>query len=97
MDGRGPSIWDTFSHTPGTIKDGTNGDVATDSYARWREDIALLKSYDVNAYRFSISWSRVIPLGGRNDPVNEKGITFYRNLIESLLEEGITPYVVSAT
>ncbi|KAI0765346.1 beta-glucosidase 1A [Fomes fomentarius] len=92
-DGRAPSIWDTFSHKPGTTKDGSNGDVATDSYSRWREDVALLKQYEVKAYRFSVSWSRVIPLGGRNDPVNEAGIKYYRNLIEELLKNGITPFV----
>lgn len=93
-DGRAPSIWDTFSHKPDTTKDGSNGDVATDSYKRWREDVALLKQYEVKAYRFSVSWSRVIPLGGRNDPVNEAGIKYYRNLIEELLKNGITPFVV---
>ena len=94
-DGRQPSIWDTFSHTPGTTKDGSNGDVATDSYRRWREDIALLKEYGVKAYRFSVSWSRVIPLGGRGDPVNEAGIKYYRDIIEELVKNGITPFVVS--
>ena len=94
MDGRGPSIWDTFSHTPGTIKDGTNGDVATDSYARWREDVALLKSYGVNAYRFSISWSRIIPEGSRNSKVNQAGIDWYRRFLSELKAAGIRPFVV---
>ena len=94
IDGRGPSIWDTFSHKSGTTKDGSNGDVATDSYRLWREDVALMKKYGVNAYRFSISWSRVIPLGGRNDPVNEAGVAYYRQLIEELLKNGITSYAV---
>ncbi|KAH9941199.1 beta-glucosidase 1A [Epithele typhae] len=93
VDGRGPSIWDTFSHRKGTIKDGSNGDVATDSYRLWREDIALLKEHGVNAYRFSISWSRLIPLGGRDDTVNETGIAFYRQFIEELVKNSITPYV----
>ncbi|KAI0711358.1 beta-glucosidase 1A [Earliella scabrosa] len=92
-DGRQPSIWDTFSHKPGTTKDGSNGDVATDSYRRWREDVALLKEYGVKAYRFSVSWSRVIPLGGRGDPVNEAGIKYYRDIIEELVKNGITPFV----
>ena len=70
-------------------------DVATDSYRLWKEDVALLKQYGVKAYRFSISWSRVIPLGGRNDPVNEAGIKHYRNLIEELVKNDITPFVVS--
>lgn len=80
---------------PGKIRDGSNGDVATDSYRLWKEDVALLKSYNVKAYRFSISWSRLIPVGGRDDPVNQEGIRFYRALIEELLRNDITPYVVS--
>ncbi|KAF9260580.1 glycoside hydrolase family 1 protein [Marasmius fiardii PR-910] len=93
IDGRGPSIWDTFSHKPGKIADGTNGDVATDSYLRWKDDIELLKSYGANAYRFSISWSRIIPLGGRGDEVNREGVRFYRSIIEELVKNGITPCV----
>jgi beta-glucosidase/6-phospho-beta-glucosidase/beta-galactosidase len=93
-DGRGPSIWDDFSRTPGKTLDGGNGDVATDSYRRYREDIALLKSYGVQSYRFSLSWSRIIPLGGRNDPVNEKGVKWYSDFIDALLAEGIVPFVV---
>ncbi|KAF9493202.1 beta-glucosidase 1A [Pleurotus eryngii] len=92
--GRGPSIWDTFSHIPGKVADATTGDDATDSYRRWREDVDLLKAYGVKAYRFSISWSRIIPLGGRDDPVNEEGIKHYRTLIEALVKEGITPFVI---
>ncbi|KAG2085401.1 glycoside hydrolase family 1 protein, partial [Suillus discolor] len=67
--------------------------VATDSYRLWKEDIALLARYGVKSYRFSLSWSRIIPLGGRNDPVNPKGIAFYSNLIDALLEHGIIPFV----
>ena len=93
--GRGPSIWDTFSKTPGKIRDGTNGDVATNSYRLWEEDVALLKSYGVKAYRFSISWSRIIPKGGRRDEVNQEGIDHYRKLLEALVQEGIVPFVVS--
>ncbi|KAL7273337.1 Beta-glucosidase 1B [Rhizina undulata] len=92
-DGRGPSIWDTFSHIPGKTADGKNGDVACDAYHRMKEDVALLKSYGTNAYRFSISWSRVIPLGGREDPINEKGIQWYSDYVDALLEAGITPFV----
>ncbi|KAH0606596.1 uncharacterized protein H6S33_003430 [Morchella sextelata] len=92
-DGRGPSIWDTFSHIPGKTADGGTGDVACDAYHRTDEDVALLKSSGANAYRFSISWSRVIPLGGRDDPVNEAGIAFYKNYVDKLLEAGITPFV----
>ncbi|KAI0340378.1 beta-glucosidase 1A [Trametopsis cervina] len=91
--GRGPSIWDTFSKTPGKIADGTNGDTATDSYRLWKEDVALLKSYGVKAYRFSIAWSRVIPKGGRKDPINREGIDHYRTLLEELVKEGIVPFV----
>lgn len=94
VDGRGPSIWDEFSRTPGKTLDGRNGDVATDSYRLWREDIALLKQYGVKSYRLSISWSRVIPLGGRDDPVNEKGIQFYKDFCDELIKEGIVPFVV---
>ncbi|KAH9931544.1 glycoside hydrolase family 1 protein [Fomitopsis serialis] len=92
-DGRGKSIWDDFSRQPGKTLDGGNGDVATDSYRRWEEDIDLLVSYGVKAYRFSIAWSRIIPLGGRNDPVNESGIQFYSKIIDTLLAKGITPFV----
>ncbi|GJJ14656.1 Beta-glucosidase 1B [Clathrus columnatus] len=91
-DGRGPSIWDDFSREPGRTLDGRNGDVATNSYQLWKEDIQLLKQYGVQAYRFSISWSRVIPLGGRDDPVNEQGIEFYSNFIDELLANGIIPF-----
>lgn len=94
-DGRGPSIWDAFCKLPGKIRDGSSGDIATDSYRLWKDDVALLRSYNVKAYRFSISWSRMIPLGGRDDPVNPEGIAFYRRLLEELLWNGITPYVVS--
>ncbi|KAF4613289.1 hypothetical protein D9613_010794 [Agrocybe pediades] len=92
-DGRGKSIWDDFSRTPGKTLDGGNGDVATDSYKRWKEDVQLLAEYGVKAYRFSIAWSRIIPLGGRNDPVNPKGIEFYSKFIDALLENGIVPFV----
>ncbi|TAQ85899.1 hypothetical protein B7494_g5801 [Chlorociboria aeruginascens] len=92
-DGRGPSIWDEFCKIPGKIADGSSGDVACDSYNRTAEDIALLKLTGAKAYRFSVSWSRIIPLGGRNDPTNPKGIAFYKELVDDLLAEGITPFV----
>ncbi|KAI0790359.1 beta-glucosidase 1A [Abortiporus biennis] len=92
-DGRGPSIWDKFTKTPGKIRDGSNGNIATDSYNRWKEDLQLLKEYGVKAYRFSISWSRVIPKGGRNDEVNQAGIEFYRKLIEELVRNDIVPFI----
>jgi beta-glucosidase/6-phospho-beta-glucosidase/beta-galactosidase len=95
-DNRGPSIWDEFSRKPGKTLDGGNGDVASDSYNRWREDIKLLKEYGVNAYRFSISWSRIIPEGGRGDEINHAGLRWYGQFIDALLEENITPFVVSS-
>ncbi|CZR65515.1 related to beta-glucosidase [Phialocephala subalpina] len=91
MDGRGLSIWDTFSRQPSKTEDGKSGDVATDSYKRWEEDIALMKSYGVNAYRFSLSWSRIIPDGGRNDALNRRGIEHYRKFLLKLRENGIEP------
>ena len=96
VDGRGPSIWDEFSRTPGKTLDGKSGDHSTESYKLWKEDIALLAAYGVRAYRFSLSWSRIIPLGGRNDPVNQEGIKFYSNFVDELLAHGITPFIVSA-
>jgi beta-glucosidase len=92
-DGRGKSIWDDFSRLPGKTLDGRNGDDATDSYKLWRDDISLLARYGVKSYRFSLSWSRIIPLGGRNDSINTKGIEFYSNFIDALLANGITPFV----
>ncbi|KAJ5721789.1 uncharacterized protein N7483_009723 [Penicillium malachiteum] len=93
QDGKGVSIWDTFGHTPGKVADGSNADDAVRAYDFYREDVALLKSCGVNAYRFSLAWSRIIPLGGRDNPVNEAGIQFYSNLIDELLRNGITPFV----
>ncbi|MFF9115014.1 GH1 family beta-glucosidase [Streptomyces massasporeus] len=90
-DGRSPSIWDTFSHTPGKTAGGDHGDIACDHYHRWREDIALMRRLGVNAYRLSIAWPRVVP--GGDGPVNTKGLAFYDQLIDGLLEAGITPSV----
>ncbi|EMC98800.1 glycoside hydrolase family 1 protein [Baudoinia panamericana UAMH 10762] len=92
-DGRGDSIWDTFCRIPGKIADGSNGEVACDSYHQYKQDVALLKQIGAKAYRFSISWSRVIPLGGRNDPVNEKGLQYYINLVDELRANGIEPMI----
>jgi beta-glucosidase/6-phospho-beta-glucosidase/beta-galactosidase len=92
-DGRGPSIWDKFCKIPGKIAGASSGDVACDSYHRTAEDIALLKSTGAKAYRFSISWSRVIPVGGRGDLVNAAGIAFYKKFVDDLLAEGIVPFV----
>ena len=75
-DGRGPSIWDTFSHTPGNVANGDTGDVACDHYHRWADDVDLIASYGLNAYRFSVAWPRIQPAG--RGPANQKGIDFYR-------------------
>lgn len=90
-DGRCPSIWDTFSHTPGTTLAGDTGDVATDSYHRWREDLALLKDLGVDAYRFSIAMPRIMPTP--NGVVNDRGLDFYERIVDALLESGIKPVV----
>ncbi len=90
-DGKGESIWDRFSHTPGKIERGDSGDVACDHYHRWREDIALMKELGLHAYRFSVSWPRVLPEGrGRLNPA---GLDFYARLVDGLLAAGITPFV----
>jgi beta-glucosidase len=86
-DGRGQSVWDTFSHTPGKVRGGDTGDVACDSYHRYREDVALIASLGLSAYRFSISWPRIQP-GGRG-PVNQRGLDYYRALLDELGERGI--------
>jgi beta-glucosidase len=88
-DGRGPSIWDTFCHTPGKVRHGDTGDVACDHYHRWREDLDLMAGLGTNAYRFSVSWPRVIPAG--RGAVNQHGIAFYDRLVDGLLERGMTP------
>jgi len=89
VDGRGPSIWDTFSHLPGKTVRGETGDVACDHYHRWPEDVALMADLGVDAYRFSISWSRVQPLG--HGAWNEAGLAFYERLVDGLLARGINP------
>ncbi|WP_097934915.1 MULTISPECIES: GH1 family beta-glucosidase [unclassified Streptomyces] len=89
-DGRSPSIWDTFSHTPGTIDGGDTGDVACDHYHRVPEDIGLIKQLGADAYRFSVAWPRVVP--GGDGPVNKAGLDFYDRLVDGLLEAGVTPF-----
>ncbi|MFN3421956.1 MAG: GH1 family beta-glucosidase [Armatimonadota bacterium] len=89
-DGKGVSIWDTFSHTQGKIADGSTGDVACDHYHRWQEDIALMKELGVKAYRFSIAWTRILPQG--SGTVNPKGLDFYDRLVDGLLEANIKPF-----
>ncbi|WP_316395288.1 GH1 family beta-glucosidase [Bradyrhizobium sp. 33ap4] len=89
-DGRGPSIWDTFTHTSGKIEDGSTGDRANDHYHRYKEDVRLIKDLGAKAYRFSIAWPRVFP-DGTGTP-NPKGLDFYNRLVDELLANGIEPY-----
>ncbi len=90
-DGRGESIWDRFSHTPGKILNGDTGDIACDHYHRWETDLDLLVELGVDAYRFSIAWPRILPTA-RIGEVNEAGLGFYERLVDGLLDRGIKPY-----
>jgi len=90
-DGKGESIWDRFAHSPGKIRNGDTGDIACDSYHRWREDIALMRAMNLNSYRFSISWPRIQPAG--SGPANSKGLDYYSRLVDALLEARIRPFV----
>jgi beta-glucosidase len=90
-DGRGPSIWDTFSHTPGKVARGENGDEACDHYHRWPEDLDLIADAGLGAYRFSIAWPRIQPTGA--GPANQAGLDFYRRLVDGLRDRGITPFI----
>jgi beta-glucosidase len=90
-DGRKPSVWDTFSHTPGKTFQGQTGDVADDSYHRYKEDVKLLTSLGVHGYRFSIAWARIFP-DGTGEP-NEKGLDYYQRVVDELLKNNIAPYV----
>lgn len=89
--GRGKSIWDVFSHTPGRIRNDDTGDTACDSYHRWREDIRLAKEMGLRAYRFSIAWPRIAPSGDTN--WNPEGFAYYDQLVDALLEAGIEPWI----
>ncbi|KAM0823608.1 hypothetical protein ACQ4PT_070763 [Festuca glaucescens] len=90
--GRGPSIWDAFAHTPGNVVGNQNADVTTDQYHRYKEDVNLMKGLNFDAYRFSISWSRIFPDG--DGKVNTEGVAYYSNLIDYLLQKAdITPYI----
>ena len=88
-DGRGPSVWDTFSHTPGKVRTGETGDVECDSYHRYAEDVALTAGLGVSAYRFSIAWPRIQPTGA--GPTNPAGLGYYDRLVDALLAEGVAP------
>jgi beta-glucosidase len=90
-DGRGPSLWDVFSHTPGKTHNGDTGDVADDSYHLYKQDVQLLKNLGVGVYRMSISWSRVFPSG--KGEVNQKGLDYYSRVVDELLANNITPYI----
>ena len=89
QDGKGLSIWDIYSHLPGTTYQGTNGDQAVDHYHRYQEDIRLMAEMGLKSYRFSISWPRIYPAG--SGAVNQQGIQFYSDLINELLKYGIVP------
>ena len=89
-DGKGESIWDRFTHSPGNIVDGSSGDVACDQYHRYPEDVALLRELGLRAYRFSIAWSRVVPDG--SGAVNRAGLDYYDRLVDELLANGIEPF-----
>ncbi|MGI9078491.1 MAG: GH1 family beta-glucosidase [Gemmatimonadaceae bacterium] len=90
-DGAGASNWHRFAHTPGRVHNNENGDVACDHYRRWEEDVLLMRDLGLTAYRFSISWSRILPLG--KGAVNPKGLDFYGRLVDRLLEAGLAPNV----
>jgi beta-glucosidase len=89
-DGKGPSIWDTFSHRRGKTHRGATGDVAADHYHRWQSDVQLMAELGLKAYRFSISWPRVLPQG--TGVVNQAGLDFYDRLVDALLARGIEPF-----
>jgi beta-glucosidase len=89
-DGKGPSIWDTYAHTPGKIKNNDTGDVANDHYHRYKEDVALMRSIGANAYRFSIAWPRIFPQG--TGTLNAKGLDFYNRLVDELVAADIDPF-----
>ncbi len=88
-DGKGESIWDRFGHTPGRIKDGSNGDIACDHYHRYREDVELMRALNLTSYRFSVAWTRIQPQGAGKP--NPKGLDFYSRLVDELLRAGIRP------
>src|SRR5215831_14222235 len=89
-DGRGPSIWDTYSHSPGKVVNNSTGDVADDHFHRFKEDIQLMKWLGVKVYRFSVAWPRVFPQGA--GAPNPKGLDFYNRLVDELVANGIQPF-----
>ena len=89
-DGRGPSIWDVFSHTPGKTANGDTGDLACDHYHRFAEDVELMRKLNLRAYRFSVSWSRIFPQG--RGKVNRPGLDFYDRLVDRLCGAGVEPF-----
>lgn len=93
LDGKGPSIWDAFTAQKGKVKHNENGQIACDFYHRWPEDVSILSQLNIPNYRFSPSWSRILPQG--KGLVNEKGVDFYHRIIDALLEEGITPWITT--
>ncbi|MCE5344400.1 MAG: beta-glucosidase [Eubacteriales bacterium] len=90
-EGKGLSIWDVFTHQPGRVEDGTNGDVASDQFHHIDEDINMMHQLSMNAYRFSLCWPRIIP--GGTGQVNRKGLDFYDHMVDTLLQKDITPYI----
>jgi beta-glucosidase len=91
IDGKGESVWDHFSHSKGKIENGDTGDIATDFYHRYKEDIALIKALNFKIYRFSLSWSRIFPKG--IGEVNQKGVEFYHKVIDECIAQGIEPWI----
>ena len=90
VDGKGPSVWDTFTHLEGKVLTGETGDVAADHYRRWESDLDLMAELGVNAYRFSVSWPRVVPDG--DGGLEQRGLDFYDRLVDGMLARGIAPY-----
>jgi beta-glucosidase len=90
-DGRGASIWDTFSHLPGTILDDDTGEIACDHYHRWREDVALIRELGIGAYRLSTAWPRILPEGVGS--ANPRGLEFYDRLVDAVMEAGVEPWI----
>jgi len=91
IDGKGPSVWDTFTHKKGKIKNNENGDIACDFYNRYADDLEIVKQLNMDVFRFSISWSRILPLG--TGSVNSKGIDFYNRVIDTCIQKGIEPWI----